>query len=391
MKETFLVTGGAGFIGTNFVRMLAEDDVRIVVLDILSYAGNLASIADLVDSGRIEFVRGDIGDEKLTGELLERLRPDYIVNFAAESHVDRSVDDPRPFVLSNVEGSQVLIESARRLRNKEISQGIEPSLKKFVQISTDEVYGDLDIDHPQGIKGSDELRRALHRDEDVVLYGSESFREASPLKPSSPYSATKTAADLMALAYFHTFGMPVVVTRCSNNYGPYQFPEKLIPLMLNNMLENKALPVYGRGLNVRDWIHVDDHCRGVLLAAREGRPGQVYNLGGYCERRNIDIVHELINICAEEITSEPRYKAFAVNPDAINDSLITYVGDRPGHDRRYAIDAHKAMEEFGWYPEISFCDGIRQTVRWYLDNRKWVEDIVKGDYRDYYEKMYSGR
>lgn len=391
MKETFLVTGGAGFIGVNFVRMLAQTDARIVVLDVLSYAGNVGSLKDLIDSGRIEFVHGDIGDENLTYALMDSLRPDYVVNFAAETHVDRSVDNPRPFVLTNIEGTQTLLESARRLRKEEKSMERPLSLKKFVQISTDEVYGDLEADYTDPIAAEASLHQALGRSGEILFYGSESFSETSPLKPSSPYSASKTSADLMALAYHHTFGLPVVVTRCSNNYGPYQFPEKLIPLMLNNILEGLPLPVYGQGTNVRDWIHVDDHCAGVLLAAKAGLPGEVYNFGGYNERRNIDIVKKLIALVSDEIASEPEYMKLAANPEAINDSLISFVGDRPGHDRRYAIDARKAMRDLSWCPKVDFDSGLRSTVRWYLDNRDWVKAIVDGDYRMYYEKMYSSR
>lgn len=367
MKETFLVTGGAGFIGVNFVKMLLEDDDRtVVVLDALTYAGNVESLAEEIENGRIEFVHGDIADTEVVDVLLERFQPEYIVNFAAESHVDRSVTDPRPFVVSNVLGTQSLLECAR----KYIAAG--GRLKKFVQISTDEVYGDLTIDFEvpvENIEASEKLGRK------VELYGREVFHVYSPLRPSSPYSASKAAADMMALAYYRTFGLPVVVTRCSNNSGPYQFPEKLIPLMLNNILEHRPLPVYGRGLNVRDWIHVYDHCHGVLLAALNGVPGDVYTFGGYNERRNIDLVYELI--------------AAANHPEARE--TIEFVGDRPGHDLRYAIDASKAIDELGWKPRYDFAEGLRATVEWYQANRDWVKRIVDGNYRDYYHKMYSNR
>ena len=367
---TWLVTGGAGFIGVNFVKMLlAEKLGRVVVLDALTYAGNIRSLESEIGSGAIEFVKGDIGDDQLVAGLLARIRPAYIVNFAAESHVDRSVDNPRPFVEANVLGTQNLLECARQY----VKNGGD--LRKFVQIGTDEVYGDLDMDfdEPQILDGVDAL---IGRE--VRVFGRETFSEHSPLKPSSPYSASKAAADMMALAYHRTFGLPVVVTRCSNNYGPYQFPEKLIPLMINNIMEGRSLPIYGKGLNVRDWIYVDDHCSGVIAAALNGRAGEVYNFGGYYEARNIDLVNMLIDLVRESEGID-------------GSSLVTYVSDRPGHDRRYAMDASKSIRELGWKPEVLLEDGMKRTVRWYLDNRDWVTEIVEGDYRSYYEKMYSNR
>lgn len=376
-KETFLVAGGAGFIGVNFVKyLLAHRSARVLVLDALTYAGNASSLAEEMENGSIDFFRADIADYDAVESILRNERPQYIVNFAAETHVDRSVDDPRPFIDTNVVGAYTMLECARRMRDEEVRQGVVPSLKKFVQISTDEVYGDLSIDFYQPVCGR---------------YGHESFKETTPLRPSSPYSASKTSADVLALSYYRTFGFPVVVTRCSNNYGPYQFPEKLIPLMINNLLENRELPVYGRGLNVRDWIYVDDHCRGVLAAALDGKPGEVYNFGGLSEKRNIDIVKLLIKMVAEAVGNNPEYRALAVAPDSITEELITYVGDRPGHDLRYAIDPTKAGRELGWKPEVSFEEGMAATVAWYLANRDWVKSIVEGSYRDYYKKMYSDR
>ena len=329
-----------------------------------------------MEHGSIEIFKADIADYDTVESILRNERPQYIVNFAAETHVDRSVDDPRPFIDTNVVGAYTMLECARRMRDEEVRQGVVPSLKKFVQISTDEVYGDLSIDFDQPVFGR---------------YGHESFIETTPLRPSSPYSASKTSADVLALSYYRTFGFPVVVTRCSNNYGPYQFPEKLIPLMINNLLENRELPVYGRGLNVRDWIYVDDHCRGVLAAALDGKPGEVYNFGGLSEKRNIDIVKLLIKMVAEAVGNNPEYRALAAAPDSITEELITYVGDRPGHDLRYAIDPTKASRELGWKPEVSFEEGMAATVAWYLANRDWVKSIVEGSYRDYYKKMYSDR
>ena len=382
-KETFLVTGGAGFIGVNFVKLLADDAAcpRIVVLDALTYCGNLKSLADEIESGRITFVKGDIGDRELVSRLLEQYTPDYIINFAAESHVDRSLDDSRPFVRTNVEGTLNLLDCATSQRRAQLAASVEPTLKKFVQISTDEVYGQLPADIPDGAPLPAGVVAALHRSEHGVTYGTEAFTERSPLQPSSPYSASKTSADLMVLAYNHSFGLPVTITRCSNNYGPYQYPEKLIPLMINNIIARKPLPVYGRGLNVRDWIHAADHARGILAATRNGRPGEIYNFGGYSERRNIDIVKKLIELLASELDDST----------GVDESLITYVGDRPGHDMRYAIDAAKAIDELGWRPEVSFDEGLRDTVRWYLDNSQWLADIVSGDYMQYYDKMYSNR
>ncbi len=368
----FLVTGGAGFIGANFVRMISGAGAHIKVLDALTYAGNPANLKGILAPE--DFIKGNISDSGTTGRLLAEFDPHFIVNFAAETHVDRSVDDPAPFVTTNVAGTQALLESVRQHR---ISHP-DASLLKFVQISTDEVYGDLpvDFDRPQP---TDKNTEAL-LGRPAYLYGEHTFSEDSPLRPSSPYSASKASADLMVLAYSRSFGLPAVITRCSNNYGPMQFPEKLIPLMINNMIEHRTLPVYGQGTNVRDWIHVDDHCRGVLAAALRGKTGKVYNFGGYCERRNIDIVRDLIETVGG-LTGDRR-----ICPD-----LIAFVGDRPGHDLRYAIDASAAMRELGWRPTVDFRKGLSDTVRWYLDNRAWVADIVNGEYRNYYTKMYSDR
>lgn len=373
---TYLVTGAAGFIGSCFARLLAErNDARIVVLDKLSYAGNLMSLQPLIDAGRIDFVRGDIGDMELVRDLFRRYKPAYVVNFAAETHVDRSVDDPKPFIETNIDGVFNMLECARRQRSEQLAAGEAPSLRMFVQVSTDEVYGDLAVGQPQPL--APEVEKLLGRS--GVTYGPDSFSEATPINPSSPYSAAKASADFLARSYWHSFGLPVLITRCSNNYGPRQFPEKLIPLAINNLLEGRAVPVYGKGLNVRDWIHVEDHCRGILTAIDKGRAGQVYNFGGYSERQNIDIVRRLVALVAE----------MAGTPSG--DACIEYVSDRPGHDRRYAIDATKAMTELGWRPLHDFDQGLRQTVRWYLENKEWVGAVVSGEYRDYYNKMYSNR
>ena len=332
-----LVTGGAGFIGANYVRWLLDrGEDRIVNLDALTYAGNLENLAGCEDHPGYRFVRGDIRDGDLLDDLLVAEKIEAVVNFAAESHVDRSIDGPREFLDTNVMGTQTLLEAARRA-------GVE----RFLQVSTDEVYGSL------GAEGA--------------------FTEASPLSPNSPYAASKAAADMISRAYHRTYGLPVVITRCSNNYGPYQFPEKLIPLMIANALEDTPLPVYGDGLNVRDWLYVVDHCEAVDLALRRGRPGAVYNIGGNNEMENIAIVRLLLGILGKD------------------ESLISFVADRPGHDRRYAIDATLIREELGWTPRHAFDDGIRATVDWYLAHRDWWEQVRSGAYRDYYEAMYGER
>jgi dTDP-glucose 4,6-dehydratase len=338
VSRAVLVTGGAGFIGSNLVRLLLRErpDWTVVNLDKLTYAGNAESLADLRDDPRHVFVRGDIANAELVEHLLANHGVDAILNLAAESHVDRSILGPGIFVETNVSGTQVLLEAAR-----------QAGVKRFVQISTDEVYGSL------GATGR--------------------FTESSPLAPSSPYSASKAAADLLALAYGHTFGMDVVVTRCSNNYGPYQFPEKLIPLMIANALEGKKLPVYGDGMQVRDWIHVDDHCAALLAALERGRAGEVYNLGSDNEWPNLRIVGRLLEILGK------------------GSELIEHVKDRPGHDRRYAIDASKARSALGWAPRIAFSEGLETTVRWYVEHRQWWERIRTGAYRTYYERNYGAR
>ncbi len=333
-----LITGGSGFIGSNLVRLVLAERPgwRVVNLDKLTYAGNAESLADVESSPRYRFVRGDIANGELVAEIVRSERIDAVMHLAAESHVDRSILSPAVFIETNVRGTQVLLEAAREL-----------GVKRFLQVSTDEVYGSLG---PTGL-----------------------FTEETPLAPSSPYSASKGASDMLALAYAHTFGLHVVVTRCSNNYGPYQFPEKLIPLMIANALEDKPLPVYGDGQNVRDWIHVEDHGRGLLAALEQGKPGQVYNFGASSERRNIEIVKMVLKLVGKP------------------ESLIQYVKDRPGHDRRYAIDAAKARRELSWEPRHPFEEALAATVRWYREHRGWWERIRTGEYLGYYEKQYGGR
>lgn len=331
-----LVTGGAGFIGSNYVRLvLQERDDRVVNLDLLTYAGNLENLAGLEDHPRYRFVRGDIRDQATVAALLAEERIDAIVNFAAESHVDRSIDAPFEFLDANTRGTLVLLQAAR-----------ERGVARFVQVSTDEVYGSLAADEA-------------------------AFTETSAIAPNSPYSASKAAADFFCRAYHHTFGLPVVITRCSNNYGPYQFPEKLIPLMVANALEDRPLPVYGDGQNVRDWLYVEDHCRAIDLVLRRGEPGAVYNIGGGNEWKNLDLVRQLL--------------ATVGKPE----SLITFVPDRPGHDRRYAMDATKIARELGWTPAHDFPTGLQRTVAWYLEHRPWWEKIRSGAYRAYYDQLYG--
>jgi len=338
VTRTVLVTGGAGFIGSNLVRLLRRErpDWTVVNLDLLTYAGNAESLADLRDDPKHVFVHGDITEPDLVADLIREHRVHAILNLAAESHVDRSILRPAVFVETNVGGTQVLLDAAR-----------EGGVQRFVQVSTDEVYGSL------GTTGK--------------------FTEATPLRPSSPYSASKAAADLLVLAYGHTFGMDVVITRCSNNYGPYQFPEKLIPLMIANAMEGKKLPVYGDGMQVRDWIHVEDHCRALLSALEKGKSGEIYNIGSDNEWPNIQIVGRLL-----EILGKPR-------------ELIEHVKDRPGHDRRYAIDAKKAHSELGWAPRIAFKEGLQSTVDWYVQHRGWWERVRTGEYRTYYDRNYGAR
>ena len=336
-----LITGGAGFIGSNFIFYMrkAHPDYNLVCIDKLTYAGNLETLASVMDDPKFRFIRADIADRSEIYRIFEEEKPDTVVNFAAESHVDRSIENPAVFLETNVMGTQVLLDASRKY-----------GVKRYHQVSTDEVYGDLPLDRPD-------------------LF----FTEKTPLHTSSPYSASKASADLLCNAYQRTYGMPITISRCSNNYGPYQFPEKLIPMMIANALADKPLPVYGEGLNVRDWLYVEDHCRAIDLILEKGTIGNVYNIGGHNEMRNIDIVKIIL-----KALDKP-------------ESLITYVTDRKGHDMRYAIDPTFIHKELGWLPETKFADGIQKTIRWYLDNRSWWENIVDGEYQTYYERMYANR
>ena len=378
--KTYLVTGGAGFIGANFVKYMLKTytDIHIVVLDALTYAGNLATIEGDLDDERCIFVKGDICNSALTEKLFETYDFRYIVNFAAESHVDRSIENPQLFLITNILGTQNLLDSARKYWVTGKDDKGYPTWRervRFHQVSTDEVYGSL------GKTGY--------------------FTESTPLDPRSPYSASKASADFCVKACHETYKMPVTISRCSNNYGPYQFPEKLIPLIIKNVLEGKSLPVYGDGSNVRDWLYVEDHCRAIDLIINQGRVGEVYNIGGNTERKNIHIVRTLIEMIYEMIMKFPDYRSLPKKQvtgfdgqrsfDWINDKLITYVTDRLGHDQRYAIDSGKIKNELGWTPYMNFESGIWETIRWYFDNQSWVEQIVTGDYATYYERMYARR
>ena len=338
---TIIVTGGAGFIGGNFVHYMLEkySNYRIICLDALTYAGNLETLQDVMGNPNFRFIKGDIADRALVYSLFEEEKPDIIVNFAAESHVDRSIENPEIFLKSNVIGTSVLLDACRKY-----------GIKRYHQVSTDEVYGDLPLDRTD-------------------LF----FTEETPIHTSSPYSASKAAADLLVQAYGRTYHLPITISRCSNNYGPYHFPEKLIPLMIANCLNDKPLPVYGKGENVRDWLYVEDHCRAIDMIIHKGKVGEVYNIGGHNERTNLQVVKTIIQALGK------------------SESLITYVTDRPGHDMRYAIDPTKIKNDLGWEPQVLFDEGIQKTIQWYLDHKTWWENIINGEYQMYYEKMYANR
>ena len=378
--KTYLVTGAAGFIGSNFIKYLLykkykEEEIKIIVLDLLTYAGNYGTIKDDIDGKRCVFVHGDIRDRELADKLFSENDIDYVVNFAAESHVDRSIENPQLFLETNILGTQNLLDAARRAwvtGKDETGYPVWKAGKRFHQVSTDEVYGSLGF-----------------------------FTENTPLCPHSPYSASKTSADMIVMAYHDTYHMPVSITRCSNNYGPYHFPEKLIPLIINNILEGKQLPVYGKGDNVRDWLYVEDHCKAIDLVVREGKEGEVYNVGGHNEMTNIDIVKLTIKTIHDMMAEDKELRKILkkqvkdadgeIAIDWINDSLITFVKDRLGHDQRYAIDPTKIKNDLGWYPETMFAEGIVKTIKWNLDNQEWVKEVTSGDYQKYYEQMYSNR
>jgi dTDP-glucose 4,6-dehydratase len=398
--KTYLVTGAAGFIGSNFVKYILKkygDDVNIIILDALTYAGNLISIKDEIKLPNVNFIKGDIGDRELVTKILGENDVDFIVNFAAESHVDRSITNPRLFLETNILGTQNMLDCARKawfVNKEKDGKCIYKPGKKFLQISTDEVYGSLkkDFNEAHELEVTDDIKKVIGKRHDLKTYGKNFFNEENPLSPRSPYSAAKASADFFARAYHETYDFPVNITRCSNNYGPYHFPEKLIPLIIKNILEGQKLPVYGKGLNVRDWLYVEDHCKGIDMVLRKGRIGEIYNIGGFNEESNINIVREIIAIISRIMHEEKQYqRLLKCNLNDINDNLIEYVADRPGHDMRYAIDPSKVAKELGWYPETPFTIGIEKTVRWNLDNQDWVNSVTSGEYQKYYEQMYSNR
>jgi dTDP-glucose 4,6-dehydratase len=377
---TYLVTGGAGFIGANFVKYMLKKytDIQIIILDALTYAGNLGTLSEELKDPRVKFVKGDIGDKDVTEQIFKNYTIDYVVNFAAESHVDRSIENPQLFLQTNILGTQNLLDTAKKFWTDGKDENNYPIWKKdvkYLQVSTDEVYGSL------GDEGY--------------------FTETTPLDPRSPYSAAKTGGDLIVKAYGETYKMPINITRCSNNYGPFHFPEKLIPLIIRNILEGKQLPVYGDGSNVRDWLYVEDHCKAIDMVLHNGRIDEVYNIGGHNEKKNIDIVKLIIATIHDIMDKEPQYRSVLkkkeLNADGsidiswINNDLISFVKDRQGHDQRYAIDPTKISKELGWMPETMFDQGIVKTIRWYLDNQNWVEEVTSGDYMKYYHEMYGNR
>lgn len=398
--KTYLVTGAAGFIGSNFVKYILKkhgNDVNIIIVDALTYAGNLASIKEEIELTNVSFVKADITDYAAIKSIFDSHHIDFVVNFAAESHVDRSIANPKLFLETNIIGTQTMLQCAREAwfvgKDADGTNCYQPGAR-YLQISTDEVYGSLskDFEEAQPLSVSAEVKKVISGRENLQTFGKHFFTETTPLSPRSPYSASKTSADMLTMAYHETYGLPICITRCSNNYGPYHFPEKLIPLVIKNVLEGKSLPVYGKGLNVRDWLYVEDHCKGIDMVLRHGRVGEVYNIGGFNEESNIEIVKRIIAIIARIMRDEPEYqKLLKVDLSKINNDLITYVADRPGHDMRYAIDPTKIATELGWYPETPFTEGIEKTVRWNLDHQDWVESVTSGDYQHYYEQMYNNR
>ena len=400
--KTYLVTGAAGFIGSNYLKYILnkykDDDIRVIVVDVLTYAGNLGTIANEIKNERVKFEKVDIRDQREIARIFSENEVDFVVNFAAESHVDRSIENPQIFLETNILGTQNLLENAKKAWTIAKDENGYPIYKdgvKYLQVSTDEVYGSLSKNYDTAIDlviDDEEVKKVVKNRKNLKTYGKKFFTEKTALDPRSPYSASKASADHIVIAYGETYKMPINITRCSNNYGPYHFPEKLIPLMIKNVLEGKKLPVYGKGDNVRDWLYVEDHCKGIDLVLRNADIYEIYNIGGFNEEQNINIVKLVIDILREEIENNDEYKkVLKTDLQNINYDLITYVQDRLGHDMRYAIDPSKIARDLGWYPETDFEIGIRKTVKWYLEHQDWVNEVVSGDYQKYYEEMYGNK
>ena len=400
--KTYLVTGAAGFIGANYLKYILNkyknDEIKVIVVDVLTYAGNLGTIAEEIKDERVKFEKVDIRDQKEIARIFSENEIDFVVNFAAESHVDRSIENPQIFLETNILGTQNLLENAKKAWTVSKDENGYPVYRegvKYLQVSTDEVYGSLSKDYDTAIDlviDDEEVKKVVKNRINLKTYGKNFFTEKTSLDPRSPYSASKASADHIVIAYGETYKMPINITRCSNNYGPYHFPEKLIPLMIKNVLEGKKLPVYGKGDNVRDWLYVEDHCKGIDLVLRNANIYEIYNIGGFNEEQNINIVKLVIDILKEEIENNDEYKkVLKTDLQNINYDLITYVQDRLGHDMRYAIDPSKIARDLGWYPETDFETGIRKTVKWYLEHQDWVNEVVSGDYQKYYEEMYGNK
>ena len=400
--KTYLVTGAAGFIGANYLKYILNkyknDEIKVIVVDVLTYAGNLGTITEEIKDERVKFEKVDIRDQKEIARIFSENEVDFVVNFAAESHVDRSIENPQIFLETNILGTQNLLENAKKAWTVAKDENGYPVYKdgvKYLQVSTDEVYGSLSKDYDTAIDliiDDEKVKKVVKNRTNLKTYGKNFFTEKTSLDPRSPYSASKASADHIVIAYGETYKMPINITRCSNNYGPYHFPEKLIPLMIKNVLEGKKLPVYGKGDNVRDWLYVEDHCKGIDLVLRNADIYEIYNIGGFNEEQNINIVKLVIEILKEEIENSDEYKkVLKTDLQNINYDLITYVQDRLGHDMRYAIDPSKIARDLGWYPETDFETGIRKTVKWYLEHQNWVNEVVSGDYQKYYEEMYGNK